>query len=66
MLFINVPLKETIEIVIDYLYADTANVMSVDKKVFRKLMYSKTQEIFMLNEKLHKQVVIMGNPLGLR
>ena len=41
--------------------------MSVYKKVFRKLMYSKTQEIFMLNEKLHKQVdnVIMGNPLGL-
>ena len=40
--------------------------MSVDKKVFRKLMYSKTQEIFMFHEKLHKQVVIMGNSLGLR
>ena len=63
-LFTNVPLKETIEIAIDYLYADTANVMPVDK-VFRKLINLATQEIFMINEKFYKQVngVIMVNPL---
>ena len=65
-LFTNVPLKETIEIVIDYLYADTINVMHVDKKIFRRLVYFATQEVFRFNEKLYKLVdgVIIGNPLG--
>ena len=31
-LFANVPPKKTIEIVLNYLYADTANVMPVGKK----------------------------------
>ena len=66
LLFSNVPLKNTIEIVIDYFCADAICVMPVDQNIFRKLMYLAVQEIFMLNEKAYKQVdgVIMGNPLG--
>ena len=67
-LFTNVPLKETIEIVIDYLYAGIANVTPVDKKIFLKMMYLATQKIFMSNEKLYKKVdsVILENLIGLR
>ena len=61
-LFANVPLKKTIEIVLNYLYADTADVMPVDKRKIRTLMCLATQGIFMFNEKLYKQVdgVMMG------
>ena len=64
-LFTKVPLKKTIEIVTDYLYAHTANVMPFNKKFFCKLMYLATQGIFMFNEKLYKHVnsVTIRNPV---
>ena len=38
--------KKKLEIVIDYLYADTDNVMPVGKKKNLKLMYLAAQRIF--------------------
>ena len=66
-LFTNVPRKETIEIVIYNMYANTASVMPVGKKIFRKLTYLATQGIFMFNQRFFKEVdcVIMGNLLDL-
>ena len=65
-LFTNVPLPETIEIIINYLYEENKNIMPVERKVFKKLMFIATQGIFMFNGKLYKQIdgVTMGNPLG--
>jgi len=66
-LFTNVPLSETIELIINHLYADdNLNAVPFDKTVFRKLMYMLTQGLFMYKNKLYKQVdgCIMGSPLG--
>ena len=65
-LFTNIPLPETVEIISNYLYEKNQNIMPVERKVFRKLMFIATQGIFMFNEKLYKQIngATMGNPLG--
>ena len=49
-LFTNVPLPETIEIIINYLYEKNKNIMPIERKVFRKLMFIATQGIFMFEE----------------
>ena len=61
-----VPLPETIEIIINYLYEKNKNIIQIERKVFRKLMFIATQKIFMFDGKLYKQIdgVTMGNPLG--
>ena len=62
-LFINVPLSETIERIINRLYADgNPHTISFDKDVFRKLMFMSTQRLFMSKDKLYKQIdgVTMG------
>ena len=66
-LFTNVPLSETIERIINRLYADgNPHTISFDKDVFRKLMFMSTQRLFMSKDKLYKQIdgVTMGLCLG--
>ena len=66
-LFTNVPLAETIELVIERLYDNNnSNAIPFEKIVFRQLMFMATQGIFMYNDKLYKQIdgVTMGSPLS--
>ena len=66
-LFTNVPLVETIDIIINRLYDEhNNNSIPIPKDIFKKLMLLATQRIFMHNERFYKQVegIIMGNPLG--
>ena len=52
-LFTNVPLDETIELIIDRLYSkDNPNSMPVTTDIFRKLMFLTTQGLFMYKSKL--------------
>jgi len=53
-LFTNVPLSETIELIINRLYADdNLNAVPFDKNSFCKLMYMATQGLFMYKNKLY-------------
>ena len=67
-LFTNVPLVETIDIIIiNRLYDEhNNNSIPIPKDIFKKLLLLATQGIFMHNERFYKQVegIIMGNPLG--
>ena len=66
-LFTNVPLSETIELIINRLYADgNPYAIPFDKVVFRKLMFMATQGLFMYKDKLYKQIdgVTMSSCLG--
>ena len=66
-LFTNVPLAETIELVIKRLYDNNnSNAIPFEKSVFRQLMFMATQGLFIYNDKLYKQIdgVTMGSPLG--
>ena len=66
-LFTNVPLSETIELIINRLYADgNPYCIPFDKNIFCKLMFMATQGLFMYNDKLYKQIdgVTMGSCLG--
>ena len=65
-LFSNVPLSETIELIINRLYAHgNPYAIPFDIDVFRKLMFTATQGLFMYKDKLHKQIdgVTMGSCL---
>ena len=66
-LFTNVPLVETIDIIINRLYDEhNNNSIRIPKDIFKKSMLLATQGNFMQNERFYKQVegIIMGNPLG--
>ena len=66
-LFTNVPLAQTIELVIERLHDNNnSNAIPFEKSVFRQLMFMATQGIFMYNDKLYKQIdeVTIGSPLG--
>ena len=66
-LYTNVPLAETIELVIERLYDNNnSNAIPFEKSVFRQLMFVATQGLFMYNNKLCNQIdrVTMGSPLG--
>ena len=66
-LFTNVPLAETIELVIERLYDNNnSNAIPFEKSIFRQLIFMATQGLFMYNDKLYKQIdgVTMGSPLG--
>ena len=66
-LFTNVPLVETIDIIINRLYDEhNNNSIPITKDIFKKLMLLAAQGIFMHNKRFYKQVegIIMGNPLG--
>ena len=63
-LFTNVPLAETIKLIIDRMYNDdSCNAVPVNKIAFRKSMFMATQGLFMYDNKLYKQVdgVTMGS-----
>ena len=66
-LFTNVPLAETIDIIIKRFNDEhNNNSIPIPKDIFKKLMLLATQGIFMHNERFYRQVegIIMGNPLG--
>ena len=66
-LFTNVPLIETIDIIIQRLYSNTAVVTpDIPKKIFRKMLLLCTQGMFLYKDVLYRQLdgVAMGSPLG--
>ena len=66
-LFTNVPLLETINIVLDYVYApDSPVTPPFDKGTFRKMLVLCSQSYFMYNDVLYQQIngVSMGGPLA--
>ena len=66
-LFTNIPLGETIEIIVNALYAETSiRIPPVPKMVFKCLLQMATGGMFMYKDILFKQVdgVAMGSPLG--
>ena len=65
-IFTNVPLQETIKIIADYLYSDSAKLIQpFDIKPFIKLLEIATGGIFMHRNMLFQQTddISMGNPL---
>ena len=66
-LYTNIPLDETIDIIVEALYAETSySVPPVPQKVFKRLLQMATSGMFMYKDALFKQVdgVAMGSPLG--
>jgi len=66
-LFTNVPLTETIEIIIESLFNHNTHVNGLNKVQFKKLLEIATKDMtFFFDGKLYKQVdgVAMGSPLG--
>ena len=66
-LFTNVPLIETIDIIIQRLYSSTAIVTpEIPKDIFRKMLILCTQGMFLYKDVLYRQLdgVAMGSPLG--
>lgn len=66
-LYTNIPLAETIELVVDRLYSVKSKMVPpVSRDVFKKLMQIATGGMFLYKDVLYKQVdgVAMGSPLG--
>ena len=66
-LFTNVPLNETIDILISKLYKDSSIVNNIHKNDFKQLLCLATKEsIFLFNGQFYRQTdgVAMGSPLG--
>ena len=66
-LFTNAPLKETTQIIANYLFdKDTLNTPPMEKHAFIKIMKLATQGMFLYNGKLFKPIdgEAMGSPLG--
>ena len=66
-LFTNVPLDETIDVIVDTLFPDDQLICGLDKCNFRKLLNLATKDIvFYFNDIIYKQIegVAMGSPLG--
>ena len=66
-LFTNVPLSETIDVVVESLYSEKSKrVPPIRKEVFKRLLRMATGGTFMYQDRLYKQVdgVAMGGPLG--
>ena len=66
-LFTNVPLKETIDIVLKYVYAPNSPVTPpFEEETFRKMLLLCSQSFFMYNDLLYQQIngVSMGGPLA--
>ena len=66
-LYTNIPLTETINLVVDRVYSErSTRVPPVPKHIFKKLLNIATGGMFMYKDKLFKQVdgVAMGSPLG--
>ena len=66
-LFTNVPLTETINLIADYVYAETNDsIPSFTKDIFIKLMNLATKGLFLYKEVLYQQIdgVTMVSPSG--
>ena len=66
-LYTNIPLMETIDLIVESLYSEkSVKVPPVDKTVFRELLRIATGGMFLYKDTLYKQVdgVAMGSPLG--
>ena len=66
-LFTNVPLTETINLIADYVYAETNDsIPPFTQDIFIKLMNLATKGLFLYKEVLYQQIdgVTMGSPLG--
>lgn len=66
-LYTNIPLAETINIVVEDLYSEKSKkVPPVEKDVFKRLLEIATGGMFLYKDKLFKQIdgVAMGGPLG--
>ena len=66
-LYTNIPLKETIGIVADYLYSEDAVCSPpLPKNIFKKILTLVTEGFFVFNGEFYKQVdgLAMGGPLG--
>ena len=66
-LFTNVPLKETIKLIIDSLYSNDLDTKGLDKKKLGKLLDLATSgSAFLYKDTLYSQIdgVAMGSPLG--
>ena len=65
-LFTNVPLKETIDIILNYVYSQTPPI-NLPRKSFKKLLeLSVYDSFFLFNNQIYEQLdgVAMGSPLG--
>ena len=66
-LFTSIPLEETIDIALTYLFEHNTTVNGLSKKQFKKLLEIATREThFLFNEKVYDQIdgVSMGSPLA--
>ena len=66
-LFTNIPLRETIDIAIDYAYKNNQTIEGLSKLQFKKLLTIATSETnFIFNEQVYDQIdgVAMGSPLA--
>lgn len=66
-LYTNIPLTETINLVVDRLYSEkSVKIPPFPKAVFKRLLEIATGGMFIYKDKLYKQVdgVAMGSPLG--
>ena len=66
-LFTNVPLHETIDIIIKLMYSDQSKSMSLPQKDFKRLLeLIFLDSYFLFDDKLYKQLdrVAMGSNLG--
>ena len=66
-LFSNVPLSYTIDIIADYIFSQQRkDYPPIRREIFIKLMHLATHQMFLYNNKLHKQIdgVVMGSTLG--
>ena len=66
-LFTNIPLDETINIIIEKLFSENETVHNLNKDQFKCLLTLATKEsYFLFDEELYQQVdsVAMGSPLG--
>ena len=66
-LFTNVPLKKTIEIILNRVYSEKEISTTLSKRSLKKLLLDAcTKTAFSFNKKLYEQIdgVSMGSPLG--
>ncbi len=66
-LFTNIPLRKTVNIILDRIYKDKRITTSLNKRTLKKLLLdSCTKTPFSLNDQLYRQIdgVSMGSPLG--
>ena len=65
LLFIDVPLSQTIDIIANYIFSSDRNDHPlITKEIFVKLMHLATECMFPFKDELYKQGDDIGSPLG--